>query len=475
MKLRKTDVARFFKPRSIAIVGVPRKDYRFGGLSYLTRFKEYGFSGKVYPINPKATEILGFKVYPDVSSLPEVPDLAIVCVTAQQVPGILEECARVGLRHIHIVSSGFKEMGTKEGYMLEEQVSAISNEKGLLVIGPNCMGPYSPSGRLTPWGAIPGMSGPLGIISQSGGLTQRLTEYTFSLGIGVEKAVSMGNATVLSTIDYLEFMAQDEKILVIAMYLESIKDGVRLFQLVKEVSQHKPIILWKGGESEIGASTANSHTGGMAGNIKIWDAFCRQTGAIQVRSMNEWVDAILALTLLTAPTGKGVFLIGGGGGNSVSSSDICIREGLNVPPLSKLTIAWLQQSGPAAGSIFGNPLDMWQLFADSKYLTALLDLAYKDSRVHMIVIDRFINRRAYHTPEFLDPNPQLIEFLKNEGFQKPTIITVESDGGDVDLASKGTALRAEFCRAKIPAYPSLNRAARALTHLYRYYSHLGRP
>jgi acyl-CoA synthetase (NDP forming) len=475
MDLRKTDLARFFNPRSIAIVGVSRKDYRFGGLSFLTKFKEYGFPGKLYPINPKAIEILGVKAYPNLSSLPEVPDLAIVCVSARRVPAILEKCARIGLRHIHILSSGFKEMGTEEGNSLEQQVAAISAEKGLLVIGPNCMGPYSPSGRLTPWGAIPGMSGPLGIISQSGGLTQRLTEYTCSLGIGVEKAVSMGNAAVLSTSDYLEFMAQDEKIRVIAMYLESVKDGTRLFHLAKEASQKKPMILWKGGASEIGAATAASHTGGMAGEMKIWEAFCRQTGVVHVRSMNEWVDAIIAFSFLKAPTGKGVFLIGGGGGNSVSNSDLCIREGLDVPPLSEPTIAWLQQSGPIAGSIFGNPLDMWQVFTDPAYLAELLNLAYKDPRVGMIVVDRLIKRKAYHIPEVPDPNPQLIEFLKNEGHQKPTVITVDSDGGDPDLASKGAALRAAFCRAGIPAYPSLKRAARALMHLYRYHSHVVRP
>ena len=475
MGLRKTDLAQFFSPRSIAIVGVPRQNYRLGGLSYLNKFIEYGFPGKLYPINPKATEISGLTVYPDLSSLPDLPDLAIVCVTARQVPTILEECARIGLRHIHILSSGFKEIGTKEGDTLEQRVTAISNKNGLLVIGPNCMGPYSPSGKMTPWGAIPGMSGPLGIISQSGGLTQRLTEYTSSLGIGVEKAVSMGNAAVLSTIDYLEFMAQDEKIRVIAMYLESVKEGTELFRLAKEVSQKKPIILWKGGETEVGASTAASHTGGMAGEMKIWEAFCRQTGVVHVRSMDEWVDAIMAFCFLTAPTGKGVFLIGGGGGNSVSNSDLCIREGLDVPPLSEPTVAWLRQRGPAAGSIFGNPLDMWRVFSDPVYLIELLDLAYKDPCVGMIVVDRIITRKAYHIPESLDPNPQLIDFLKKEGYQKPTVITVDSDGGDLDLAAKGTALRAEFCRAKIPAYPSLQRAAKALMHLHRYHSHFVRP
>jgi len=474
MGLGKADLARFFHPRSIAIVGVSRNNSRLGGLSYLSKFKEYGFPGKLYPINPKATEILGIRAYPEISSLPKVPDLAIVCVTARQVPAILEECARIGLRHIHILSSGFKEIGTREGDTLEQRVSDISNKNGLLVIGPNCMGPYSPSGKMTPWGAIPGMSGPLGIISQSGGLTQRLTEYTASLGIGVEKAVSMGNAAVLSTTDYLEFMARDDKIRVIALYLEGVRDGTTLFRLAREVSPKKPIILWKGGETAVGASTAASHTGGMAGEMKIWEAFCRQTGLIRVNSMDEWVDAIMAFSFLRAPTGKGVFLIGGGGGNSVANSDLCIREGLDVPPLSEPTLAWLRRRGPSAGSIFGNPLDMWRTFSDPVYLSELLNLAYKDPCVGMIVVDRLIHRKAFHIPEALDPNPQLIDFLTKKEDRKPTVVTVDSGGGDLDLASKGTALRAEFCKAKIPAYPSLQRAAKAFFHLHHYHSHFVR-
>ena len=159
------------------------------------------------------------------------------------------------------------------------------------------------------------MSGPLGIISQSGGLTQRLTEYTFSLGIGVAKAVSMGNATVLSSTDYLEFMAQDENIRVIAMYLESVSEGKRLFHLAKQARGKKPIVLWKGGETDVGASTVASHTGVMAGEKRIWEAFCHQTGVAHVRAMDEWVDAIMAMCLLPAPIGRGVFLIGGGGGS----------------------------------------------------------------------------------------------------------------------------------------------------------------
>ena len=470
MALNQTDVQKIFKPAQVAVIGASTGDYKFGGTSFLMKLQEGGFAGKLYPINPKAREIRGIKAYPDLSSLPEVPDLAIVCVAARFVPGILEDCARIGLRHIHILTSGFKETGLAEGRLLEERIVAIADDKGLRIIGPNCMGPYCPSVGLTAWGAIPGLNGSVGIISQSGGLTQRLTEYTASLGIGVNKAVSFGNAAVLDSTDFLEIMAEDNDIRVIAMYLESVKDARKLLRIAKAANQKKPVILWKGGESRAGAATAASHTGALAGSQKLWQAFYRQTGVTRVRSMNECVDAVMAFSLLSAPAGPGVFLIGGGGGNSVAYSDTFNRHGFEVPALSEATMDFLRRSVPIAGSIAGNPLDMWRTFIDADYLAQVLELGYRDSAVSMIVVDRLIPRRAYHFPNLADPTPATIAYFKNRPKAKPTVFTIDSDGGDPELADTGARLRAQYCRAGIPAYPSARRAARALRHLYRYHT-----
>jgi len=469
MALNRADFKKFFSPGQIAIIGVSTGDYKLGGMSFLIKLQEGGFAGRLYPINPKAKQIRNLKAYPDLLSLPEVPDLAIVCVAARFVPSILEDCARIGLNHIHILTAGFKETGLEDRKVLEERIVAISETNGLKIIGPNCMGPYCPSSNITAWGAIPGLSGSVGIISQSGGLTQRLTEYTCSLGIGVEKAVSFGNAAVLDSTDFLEVMAEDEKIHIIAMYLESVKNARRLLQVAKEASKKKPIILWKGGESEAGAVTAASHTGGMSGAQKLWEAFCRQTGVVRVRSMDECVDTIMAFSLLPAPVGNGVFLIGGGGGNSVAYSDTFNREQFEVPPLSESSMDFLRRSVPTAGSIAGNPLDMWQTFIDAAYLSEVLKLGYEDPAISIIVVDRLIPRMAYHFPDLADPTPEIITFIKNRRRAKPTVFTIDSDGGDPDLAETGTRLRAQFCKNGIPAYPSARRAARALFHLCQYY------
>jgi acyl-CoA synthetase (NDP forming) len=464
------DLEPFFTPGSIAIVGVPREANRFGGMSFLAYLQDSGFPGKIYPINPGAQELRGLKAYPSVSSLPEVPDLAIVSVPAAHVPAVLEECVVRGLRHIHIVSSGFRETGSREGDLLEERVGAISRRHGLLIIGPNCMGPYCPSSRLTAWGAIPGISGPLGIISQSGGITQRLTEYACSLGVGVEKAVSFGNGTVLDSPDYLAFMGNDKRVSLIAMYLESVRDARRLMTLAKEINREKPIVLLKGGETEAGIRTVASHTGTMAGEAMLWEGFAHQTGMTLVRSLDEWMDAVLALCRLPVTMGKGVFLIGGGGGNSVLNGDACIREGLHVPPLSPATMKRLREIVPVAGSIAGNPLDFWPSFHHPALLAEILELAYADPAVHMVIVDRIIPRKIYHTPVGPDPTPAILQFFEKHGQTKPTVFMVDSDGGDVELARKGASLRAQLCRAGIPAYPTLGRAVRALAHLHRYHS-----
>ena len=469
MDQKKFDLKKLFYPNAIAIVGVSSKNLDFGGASFLVKLKESGYPGALYPINPKAEKIFGLPAFPNLSSLPTVPDLAIVCVPAKNISEVLNECALVGLKHIHVLSSGFREIGTPDGIRLEEEILSIAESNDLLIVGPNCMGPYCPSAKMTAWGAIPGKPGPVGIISQSGGITQRLTEYLYFLGIGVEKAISIGNATVLNTLDYLKFMAEDDKINVIAMYIEGIENGAEFLHLAAKTSLNKPIILWKGGTSESGAATAASHTGSMAGDENLWNFFCHQTGVVPVETMDEWADAVLAFSSLFAPKGNGVLLLGGGGGNSVTGSDVCVKEGLLVPPLSEKTMSWLRTTVPVAGSIAGNPLDDWRVFGDPVYLGEVLKKAYDDANISMVIIDRLIPRKAFHSFDDTDPTPYVIDIIQNISNKKPTVFTVDSEGGDPELAQKGAKMRACFGNAGIPAFPSLKRAARSLFHLYHYY------
>ncbi len=462
------ELGRFFKPESIAIIGVSRESMTFGGTSFLKRYLDAGYQGRLYPINPKAEEVLGAKAYPTLASLPEIPDLVMIAVRADLVPAALEECARRGARHIHVLTAGFSEIGTEEGRNLEKEVAAIARERNLLIIGPNCMGPYCPSVHMTAWGAIPGRDGSLGVISQSGGITQRFTEYVCSLGLGISKAASIGNACVLDSPDFLEFMASDDDIHLIAVYLESIRDGRRLFDLARDVSPRKPVIMLKGGQSPRGAATVESHTGRMAGDQKMWKTFFEQTGVVPVAGMNEWVDACLVFSLLPKTTGKGVFIVGGGGGNSVIFSDTCIRAGLDVPVLSEAGMNRIRPLVPVAGSIAGNPLDYWAAFLMPELLFEVLDMAYKDPNISLVIVDRLIPRLAFHSPEIPDSVSEIAQFIKTHRQAKPTVFTVDYDGGDPELIRKGSALRSHFCEAGIPAFPSFERAVGALAHFTKY-------
>ncbi len=462
------DLTGFFKPKGIAIVGVSREGAALGGLSFLRRFLEWGYRGALYPIHPKMTEVLGIRVYPDLTSLPEVPELVVVSVKAARVPAVLKECCRLSIRFVHILTAGFSEIGTEEGRRLEEEIAAIAREGNLLIMGPNCMGPYCPSTGLTAWGATPGLDGRLGIISQSGGITQRLTEFVTSLGVGVSKAASIGNATVLDSPEYLKFMGDDDDIELIAMYLESVRDGRRLMRLAGDIVPRKPIVLLKGGQSREGASTAASHTGGMAGDLKLWNAFFAQTGVTPVSTIDEWADAIVAFSCLPRTEGTGLFIIGGGGGNSVIFSDLAVHDGLAVPALADESMKKIRPIVPVAGSIAGNPLDFWESFTNADRLCELLDIAYRDPGIHMVIVDRLIPRIAFHSPEIPDTVPQISEFIRTHRRKKPTVCTIDYDGGDAELNAQGSALRSRFCRAGIPAYPSFERAIRALAHFQRY-------
>ena len=469
MRLTPADMEKIFNPKSIALIGVSRSGWRFGGLSFLRKYIESGYEGRIYPINAKAEEILGVKAWPDLASLPETPDLVMIAVGAPNVPALIAECAEKGVRHVHLLTAGFDELGTPEGHDMTKQLISACEQHGVLLIGPNCMGPYRPAARLTAWGAIPGIPGPLGIISQSGGMTQRLTEYAASLGLGVEKAISVGNGSVLDTLDFLEAFGNDPLITVIGIYLEGITDGDRLLELARDIGLQKPVVILKGGETDAGARTAASHTGALAGSPAVWEAVFRQANMIRVYDMDEWMDALMASAFISAPSSDGVFILSGGGGNSVIYGDSFTREGLAVPQMSTRTMQRLTEITPAAGSIAGNPLDLWQVFTDLEWLDSLMDMAEQEESIGIIIADRLISRNAFHMPETPGLTQKTVELVKNRRGQKPVVFIVDSEGGDPWLAAEGAEMRAAFGRAGYAVFPSSSRAARTLARLCRYY------
>lgn len=460
--------SKIFAPQSIAIVGISRTNGGLGGKFFLNNLKRAGFAGKIYLINPVAKEIDGLAVYPNILSLPEAVDLAIICTPAKLVPYLMEECRQRGIKNIYILSAGFKELGTKEGISLEEEIKKVAKYGNLHVVGPNCMGPYVPASKLMLWGQIPGKPGNFAFISQSGTLTQRMTEYAYFSGIGLSKAISFGNAAVLDSSDYLEYLAEDEETKIIGFYLESVKEGNRFLDLARRISPQKPLLVWKGGETPAGSGAVASHTGNLSGKNEIWDRALKQAGALRLYSLEEIYATAMAFLYLPRPQGRNVFILGGGGGNSVFYADICLRHGLQVPPLAGVTLQKISSLVPEVGSFARNPVDAWRAYYDPEFMQQVLEIVFSAPDLDIVILDRLIPRPTYATPDAQDSLPTIINFLQKNRHRKPIGVVIDGSGEDPLLAAEAAKLRQQFCQAKIPAFSSFSLAARALEHLCYY-------
>ena len=463
-----------FYPRSVALVGASSISTGWGGTFFFTQLRKVSFPGKLYPVNPKATEIQGLKAYPNLQSIPEPVDLVIVAVPAVGVPGVLEDCIVAGVKNVHIFSSGFSETGEEEGRQLEERIIEIIRRGGLRVVGPNCMGVYVPSSKLTGWGAEPTGSGPVAFLSQSGGHGEVITSYAQGFDVRFSKVVSFGNACGLQVVDFLEYLTEDEETKIITMYLEGIKDGNKFTQLVKTINRIKPVIVWKGGLTDSGARAIASHTGSLAGEGRVWDAFFAQTGAVRVNSLEEIVDVVMAFQHLTPPRGRRALLLGGGGGNSVALADICSREGLVVPPLADETRKELAKFIPLAGNSIRNPLDVWMVQDNVELLRRCVEIAVADPAIDLVIVDRhagsgYDNPNSDREQQQREVNNFIIDFAKRNIYNKPVVVAMNVLSPNPNSIAAAAKLQRDFALAGVPAYSVQVNAARALARFIKYH------
>ena len=473
------ELHNMFFPKSIALVGASPNPQGWGGTSFLLRLKNIGFPGKIYPVNPKATEILGWKVYPNLQSIPETVDFVMIAISAPGVPAVLEDCIAVGIKNVHIFSSGFGETGEEEGLKLEQQIKEIIARGNLRVVGPNCMGLYVPASKLAGWGVKPAGTGHVAFLSQSGGHGEILTAYAQSLGVYFSKIISFGNACGLQVGDFLEYLHQDPDTHIISIYLEGIKDGNRVTRLIKDINRTKPVIIWKAGMTESGSRAVVSHTGSLAGNNQIWDAFFKQTGAVRVNSLEEIIDVVLAFLYLKPPRGKRTLLLAGGGGNSVAFADICGRQGLEIPPLSEKTRKELNDFIRLAGNSTRNPLDVWMVQREAQLYRRVMEIALADPAIDLAIVDRVVGGldvfddderpEGGHEKGLREVNDFLIDFAGNNPFDKPLAVSMDLYGNDLYCADRAAQLRLNFVTAGVPAYPNLESAARAMSRFIDYH------
>ncbi len=440
-------------PRSIAIIGASRQPGKIG-YEILRNLKEYGYKGKIFPVNPKANEILGFKCYPSVLDIPDPVDVAIVSVPAQLVPKVIEDCGKKGVKVAIIISSGFKEVGNVE---LEEQVVNIAKKYGVRIIGPNVFGyVYTPAKINATFGPRDVLPGHIAFVTQSGALGIALMGWTIYEKIGLSALIPMGNKADVDDADALELLAEDEHTRVILIYMEGVKDGRRFIEVARKVSLQKPIIVIKSGRSEKGAKAAASHTGSLAGQDKIYDAAFKQAGIVRAITIQEAFDYAIAFSALPEPQGENVVIITNGGGVGVMTTDACEDYGLNVYELPEDLQAKFRECMPPFGSP-KNPVDLTGQADEESYRKAL-KIALEDDRIHSIIV-------LLCETAVLDPHKVadvIIEEYKKSGRKKPLVVSfvggVRSQEALAKLKENG-----------IPAFPIPERAVAALAAMYKWH------
>ena len=380
---------RIFNPESVALVGATDKEGSFGRL-FLEGMRETGCR-HLYPVNPKREEILGIKAYASISAVPVELDVAILLTPPDSVLPLVKECVENKVKGVVVFASGFGELGA-EGKDLEREIGRIGREGGTRVIGPNCLGFFNPAAGVITYPqvlmkGVPKEAGSIGGFSQSGSFVDYLVWFLGAKGLRFSSIVSCGNEADLAAEDYLEYLGQDDRTKTIVAYMEGVKNGRRFFEVAREVAAKKPIILWKGGLSEQGARAAASHTGALAGSASIWNAMFKQTGIINVSSVEEVVDLAVAFHYLPLPEGRRIAIISGQGGTGVGTADNCYALGLVLPRLSDRTAARLREVLPPVGTSVGNPTDtgVASLLDPGLYAKAI-EIVAEDEGIDMILV-----------------------------------------------------------------------------------------
>ena len=373
----------FFNPKSVAIVGASRRKGKVG-YEILANMISAGYQGRIFPVNPQADTIEGLKCYSDLESIGQVPDLVIVIVPAKIVPAVMQQCAKVKVKSVIIITAGFKEIG-KEGKQLEEQVVQIAKRAGIRVIGPNCLGVIAPKNMLNAsFGTELPAEGVTGYVSQSGALLAAILDMANADGIGFSKLVSIGNKADINELDVIRAFGEDPDTRVIAGYLESIADGDEFVRQAERISQHKPILLIKSGGTSAGAKAASSHTGSLAGGEVAYESAFARAGIIRCGSIKEQFDYARVFADQPLPAGPSVAVITNAGGPGIMAADAIERRGLTFAKLADETVKKLAARLPPAANLH-NPIDILGDALPDRYEFAL-HTVLDDPNVDIILV-----------------------------------------------------------------------------------------
>jgi acyl-CoA synthetase (NDP forming) len=460
-----------FYPKSIAVVGASSNEKKIGSL-WVKALISAGFEGPIYPIGSHGGIISSLKIFPNLRLVPGEVDYVIVSIPRQFVLELLDDCIAKKVKAISFFTAGFSEMGKFGGRELEEQMVRKARQGGIRIIGPNCMGVYCPESKI-PCGPSPtiGVSGSVSFISQSGGIAGKLTQLGIARCINYSKGISFGNGIDLDASDFLQYLAADPKTTVIGAYLEGTRDSRHLLETMKEIPKIKPLIVWKGGRTEIGAQAAISHTGSLASSAAIWSAMLKQVGALEVHNLEELVDNLLIFQQLPFWQGNNIAIIGGladgGGGISVSASDACIESGLNMPALSKKTKRELINLLGEVGGILRNPIDVSPAqFRGFPTLFRAIESIAGDPAIELVLIQEDIDiLLSYFSKEEVERINDF--FIDLRGKQnKPLVLVLPPGSAEPERLNTEQKL----LKASIPVFPTMERAAKAIAAINKYFS-----
>ncbi|WP_410788593.1 acetate--CoA ligase family protein [Kribbella sp. C-35] len=416
-----TAMTRIMKPRAVAVIGASNEDGKIGN-SVMKNLVNGGYAGDIYPINPKADEILGLKAFPSILEVPGDVDVAVFAVPAKFVGGALEQCGQKGVAGAILIPSGFAETGEQA---LQDEVVAIARKHNVRILGPNIYGYYYLPESLCATFCTPyDVRGSVALSSQSGGIGMAILGFSRSSRMGVSAIVGVGNKADIDEDDLLTFFESDDNTNLIAMHLEDLKDGRAFAETAARVSKKKPVVVLKAGRTSMGARAASSHTGALAGNDKVYDDILRQSGVVRAPGLNEMLQYARGIPLLPTPKGENVVIITGAGGSGVLLSDACVDAGLTLMDIPSDLDEAFRKFIPPFGAA-GNPVDITGGEPPSTYRNTIA-LGLSDERIHSLILGYW---HTIVTPPmvFAKLVAEVVEEFRAKGIDKPVVASLSGD------------------------------------------------
>ena len=460
---------RVFNPKTVVVVG-DKKATQYSWLRNMKTVQGRLFSVQVDQNEIPGIEELGVTNYTSLLDVPGPVDYVLVAVPRKVVPIVLSDCVKAKVGGVGIFTSGFAETDD-EGKGLQQLIAKMATDAQMPLIGPNCMGLFNPkAGVRHSVEQYHGESGPVAFIGQSGTHTIFFSTTLEAVhGIKLAKSVSFGNAAVMDVSDFIEYFAQDPEVKVIGAYIEGTKNGRRLFETLRKVAARKPVLIWKGGQTDAGARAANSHTGSMASSQAVWDALMRQTGAIRVDSLDEIVDttaAILKLGELRGPRGALVCMTGG---ESVVITDTFSKQGLQVPLLSDKSYGELSSFFNVIGGSYKNPLDVSWNFQSTDMANRLLGILDEDANTDFLGLEIFVGSMGRRRERDKDSQGRsffdaVADFARDS--RKPFFAMVTATSAEKEAVEIRQVLRDKG----VLAFPSFQRGAIAYRKALDYWT-----